>query len=79
MEVDNRACNQCREILPNTEFYERNDGYVNFICKPCTRKREKRHRGRMKQHLWWRVKQTEQTKAYNERKKNESAPICQID
>ena len=38
--------------------------------------KEKRHRGRMKQHLWWRVKQTEQTKAYNERKKNESTPIC---
>ena len=68
-DLHHRACNRCREILPISEFYQRNDGYINFVCKPCTRKREKRNRERMKKNLWWRVKQSEQTKAYIKRKK----------
>lgn len=76
MIVDHRACNRCREILPNADFYPRKDGYVNYICKGCYQKKDKRYREKMKQHLWWRVKQSDNTKAYNERKKNESAAIC---
>jgi len=68
-DITHRACIKCREILPNAEFYHRNDGYINYTCKPCNQKKQKRHRELMKKNLWWRVKQSEQSKAYIKRKK----------
>ena len=64
-----RLCKSCELLKPHLEFYPRKDGYVNSTCQECNRKRQKVHRDKMKANLLWRVKQSEQTKAYNERKK----------
>lgn len=68
-DITHRACNKCREILPNADFYPRKDGYLNYVCRWCNQKKEKRHREKMSQYLWWRVKQSEHSKAYILRKK----------
>ena len=67
--MSNRRCNVCDLLKSDHEFYPRSDGYVNFTCKICNKKRQKAHRDKMKTNLQWRVKQSEQTKAYIQRKK----------
>jgi hypothetical protein len=69
--MSQRTCKNCELLKSQHEFYPRKDGYVNFTCKTCVKQRQKQHRDKMKTNLLWRVKQSEQTKAYNERKKND--------
>jgi RNA 3'-terminal phosphate cyclase len=67
--MSNRRCNVCDLLKSHLGFYPRCDGYVNFTCKTCVKQRQKVHRDKMKSNLQWRVRQSEKSKAYYQRKK----------
>ena len=56
-------------MLDLSEFYKRGDGYENYVCITCINKRHKEYRDKMRNNLQWRVRQSELTKQYYQRKK----------
>ena len=38
----NRQCTKCKKAKPESEFYQRKDAIIYHVCKPCSRKYNKK-------------------------------------